>query len=1000
MFSFLLKKSYFYDLILKMDIKLTDTVKSNRSNTAIYISKIDISEKSIQDLKQLAEICSKSNVSLSLYGFKKLNNPIISEFLKENKIILIENGEFNNDIKNVLPICLPLKTEFGSIQNWITKASKALMDDEIAVANGVLDAKAGFLEKYLRYISNFWLKLFTGVNVNLAKTELTLLSIPMFEKIVSKNKIINPWEIAYLAEKNNAILPVDFPLKKNAFNFGDGFISLVKGSLLGFKSFYLGFFKVPSLTSNKDWKNINADIYKRGFGFLALLLLVLMLFTAKDYNVTWDEPAHNIFSTHVIKYYTSFGSDTSMFEEKNANFGISSYGSSVDLVIRAVNDAFRIKNEFLTRHIIDAIIGFFLVLFTALTVRRLSGWLPAILVVVALIGSPSLYGHFFNNSKDIPFAAGYIMSVYYLIKLLQEYPNVKHQTKVLLAIGIGFSLSVRVGAVLLFAFFAMFLGLYWLIIQNRKKVSLAKSATPFLKLFLLISVAAYFFGIFFWPYALRAPLTGVLTALKLFEKFGLLTYYELFEGVRLYNKPWYYIPKMIGITAPIGILVGFVFSIIFSWIKKDKINLLILFLLFFVTIFPLAYAIYKKSYVYNGWRHFLFIYPTIVVLAVLGWHSLASFFKNKIVYFVFIGIFIAFFLQPIKWSIVNHPYQYMYFNQLIGGTKGAHGNYDLDYWNQTPREAFEWLVKNNPEILEKDADGKPKFKINANSNQEALKTFVPQGKDVPCAWTREMEWTNNNWDYAIWSTRTLSKDQILGGYWPPKGTIHTINVDGVPITAIVKAEHQYSNKGNAYLKKNKSDSALFFYLKAYYNNPLEEEYARGVANSYKGKNSFDSAIMFYKKAIQLKIGNYDALQSLGEIYYTQALMKNQQNPDKNLLKLAYENLALAFKNKKNASAPLLMGEIDLLLNRNEAARSNFYSFLETYGNVGRGYLGLGKAQIKFNELDSALMNFQYAIQLEPNNAEAYFLMASESEKLGRKQEAQQYYNQYLKLTGQ
>jgi tetratricopeptide (TPR) repeat protein len=985
-----------------MSQRLSDQTKSSGSNTAIYIHKIKSKNQiAYDDLATLADICAKSNNPLELHTHRGIIDPKIDELVKENKIRIVENANFQDDIKNVIPVSLPLTNTPSLLCKWAVKANKSYTDNSIIIADGKLPEKASYIQKYLQYVSNFWLKLFTGVESQINECEACLLPIDIFDELLIKNKIDSVWHIAALAPKEHSIKKVSFELGQKDFNWGDGLKSLVKGKLLGFYLLIFSFFK--NLHTNKSqstWKDINFHIYKKSFAILSIVLLFTMIWTAKDYNVTWDEPAHNEFSKHVIKYYTSFGSDTSMFEADKAKpYGIIIYGSSVDLIIRAVNNIFSIENEFLTRHIIDAIIGFLLMLFTALLVRKLSGWLPALITVIAITASPSLYGQFFNNSKDIPFATGYIMTIYYLVCLLKEYPNVRHQTKVMLALSIGFALSIRVGAVLLFAYMAMFIGLYWLLIENRKKTTFSKSILHKLKLFLLISVAAYIVGIFFWPYALRQPFTGVLTALKEFEKFGLLTYYELFEGVRLFEKPWYYIPKMIYITAPIGLLVGFGLSFFTTWFKKDKTYLLILGLLVFATIFPLAYAIYKKSYVYNGWRHFLFIYPTFAALAILGWHGLIGFFKNqniKIYLWVLPGLL---FIKPMLWSIQNHPYQYMYFNEIIGGIKGAHGNYDIDYWNQTPRAAFEWLVQNKPEILELDENGKSKLKINANSNQEALKTFVLKGKDVTCLWTREMEWTNNNWDYAVWSTRTLSKNQILDGYWPPKGTIKTIDVDGVPITAIVKAEHQHSYFGNAYLKKNKFDSALYFYQKAYQYNPLEEEYARGVANAYKGKMNLDSAIIFYQIAIKLKEGNYDALQSLGELYYTQAMMKNQSNPDIKLLDKAYEQLAMAFKSKKNSSSPLLMGEINLLKNQNYEARDWFNKFLETYGNVGRGYLGLGKAQLKINELDSAFMNFQYAIQLEPNNAEAYYYLGTELQKVGRKQEAEQFLNKYMQLIG-
>lgn len=352
----------------------------------------------------------------------------------------------------------------------------------------------------------------------------------------------------------------------------------------------------------------------------------------------------------------------------------------------------------------------------------------------------------------------------------------------------------------------------------------------------------------------------------------------------------------------------------------------------------------------------------------------------------------ASFIKPGIWSIANHPYQYMYFNEIAGGIQGANGLYELDYWNQTPREAFKWLLENRPEIKNK------KIKVSSNNIQEALKTFNKDGDSVKYAWTREYEWADNDWTYAIWTTRTLSKNQILGGYWPPKGTIHEVKVDGVTVAAVVQSNNNYSHLGKKYLKKNMGDSALYFYSKAYEYNPLEEEYARGIANACRLINKTDSAILFFKKAIELRDGNYEAYNSLGEIYFTKAY-GNGQNPDMKLFKVAYENFALAYKHKKNSSAPLYMGEIKLQENNAEEARNYFNTFLSTYNEAAQGYFGLARAQLKLNETDSALYNLQVAIQLDPKNPQPYQALMDEYQKLGRTQEAEQILKLYQQKNG-
>jgi hypothetical protein len=58
--------------------------------------------------------------------------------------------------------------------------------------------------------------------------------------------------------------------------------------------------------------------------------------------------------------------------------------------------------------------------------------------------------------------------------------------------------------------------------------------------------------------------------------------------------------------------------------KKKEMNNYWLFVLYFVTIFPVLYIIYKESNVYGGWRHTLFIVPSFSGLAAICVHFLKN----------------------------------------------------------------------------------------------------------------------------------------------------------------------------------------------------------------------------------------------------------------------------------------------------------------------------------------------------------------------------------------
>ena len=976
-----------------MSVKTAHASNHNNGPIALVITQSKSNSQAEKDLKDLMQFVGKSN-AFKLYTLDQVTTEAIKSAKQTNQLLIWQTEAPETA---VAPLQLPLKNDVDVTIKWLTQANKSLNDQNMVAAYGKPGAKTNFYEKHLSYWSNFWPKLMTGANSNLGSMEAVLLNKSDFQRLVIEHTINDAWMLSSLAEKAEACTKVPFEYQSNDFVLGDASKSFFKSFALGFKMIWKQFFSAVRFKQDHqaNWTDINHSMYQRTFGVLALLLLIGMAWMSPDYNITWDEPNHNTFSKDVLSYYSSFGDDTTMFDFQKAGhrdyYTNVYYGMSVDVLAAGINDVIGAKNDYYVRHLINALIGFLCILFTALLVRLFSGWLPAIIALIALVCSPSFFGHCFNNPKDIPFATGYIMAIYYLLRLMKELPNARHQTKVMLAIAIGFALSIRAGGLMLFAFLALGIGLHWLFFRS-SKLDFAKSLKPYLTAFLLVGLAGYAIGIFLWPYALRQPFTGAITALKEFEKFSFLTYYELFEGQRIFNKPWYYEPKLIAITAPLTVIFGFGLSLILAWFKKSKLELTMILVLGFVTIAPAAYAIYKGSYVYNGWRHFIFVYPSLLALAILGWYWLTQFLGKKVQVVLFCVLALSF-SKPAIWSIQNHPYEYLYFNELVGGIQGANGEYELDYWNQTPRAAFEWLIKNRPEVLN------GKNKVSSNNIQEALKTFVHEGDSVKYAWTREYEWANNNWKYAIWTTRTLSKNQILGGYWPPKGTIYEVKVDGVTVAAVVEANNDFSYLGKQYLNKNKGDSALLYYQKAFAYNPLEEEYARGLADAYKMKMQLDSSILFYKKAIALRNGNYEAYQSLGEVLYTKAVMGNQQNPDKVLIEQAFEQLGLAYKHKKNASAPLLMGEIRLLQNNAAEAKSYFNQFLQVYGNVGRGYLGLGKCQLLLGEQDSAFYNLQAAIQLEPKNPEAYYYLGTELQKSGRKQEAEQILNEYAKLTG-
>ena len=77
-----------------------------------------------------------------------------------------------------------------------------------------------------------------------------------------------------------------------------------------------------------------------------------------------------------------------------------------------------------------------------------------------------------------------------------------------------------------------------------------------------------------------------------------------------------------------------------------------------------------------------------------------------------------------------------------------------------------------------------------------------------------MQWYDKRCDYVFFTTRTLSKSQILNGNWPPKGTVHEIKIDGVTIGAVAKKQNDYAANAGYLVRAQKLDTALGLMFKS------------------------------------------------------------------------------------------------------------------------------------------------------------------------------------------
>ena len=130
--------------------------------------------------------------------------------------------------------------------------------------------------------------------------------------------------------------------------------------------------------------------------------------------------------------------------------------------------------------------------------------------------------------------------------------------------------------------------------------------------------------------------------------------------------------------------------------NEDARTRALLVLLATAAFFPIAITVIERPAMYNGIRHFMFTVPPMAVLGgVAGamlWQRIAAA-RKMMIATAAIVVFAFTLLPPVIAMVRLHPYEYTYFNVLEGGVRGARGNYAIDYWGLSFKQAGTALRK-------------------------------------------------------------------------------------------------------------------------------------------------------------------------------------------------------------------------------------------------------------------------------------------------------------------
>jgi len=469
---------------------------------------------------------------------------------------------------------------------------------------------------------------------------------------------------------------------------------------------------------------------------LVLLNLAIGLLTFRDYGLSWDEPLFYDYADSIRLAYTPQAfSPTFDFEQV---YGPSAtdhkyYGPAYLLAAQPVQQAVMAlfgADRASAWHLVNFLTFQIGLLFFYLLIRRWFDPWPAAAASAFFACQPVMWGHAFINPKDMPFMVFFLAVLtlgFWMVDSFSKQENLTtHRPGVpsgeskkrfspwpsaartgqwtlcslwlnlfrfvqVRVLGLVFLAGIVLGATAAVRVIGPLAGVaifvYFISQKNWR-------AFPAFLTYGIIAILVMFAA---WPFLWADPLNRLTEVLKHMSnnptELAVLFMGQIF---RANEMPRIYLPRLftLTLTEPTWILflIGLVLAIRSFFTKKLDWRAPLIMLGIFV--FMLAYLLYNKPSVYDGYRHFLFLLPPVFVFVGFAFQWIWEKLQKLSRYLPSLALLL---LLPGIFGIIHlHPYEYAYYNQFAGGVTGAYRTYETEYWLTCYKESLEWIRTNQP----------------------------------------------------------------------------------------------------------------------------------------------------------------------------------------------------------------------------------------------------------------------------------------------------------------
>lgn len=431
------------------------------------------------------------------------------------------------------------------------------------------------------------------------------------------------------------------------------------------------------------------NLQKYGIATLiTVFVFALLLATAPDIGLTWDEPAYIAAARSYMKWYGQvFTNPVQAFTEKSIDYSWSVnkehppldkiWSGVVFSVARPFTDdltAHRVGNMFL----VAILAGLLFQL-----IRDVYGTWAGLASVAALLTMPRFFFHAHLSALDVPAA----FSVFIVTFIFWKTRDRTHWGwDLFLGIAWGLALATKINAI----FIPITLGLWWLIFRRNLRLFVR---------FIVMGVIAIpvFFAVWPWLYVNTFEHLIDYIAFITTDHWKIGQYYF---GQYYMPPPWHFGFVMAWAVLPLGLTILYLMGIARSIRGKDSG---LGWLLFLSALTPILAISTGKSMVYDDERLIMVSFPFLAGLAGIGFdwilsvvNQLSEKWNKPLVSRGGLILLIALaFLPQLVTMIRLYPHYLSYYGEGVGGLKGATAlKLETTYWCETYRLALPIINEN------------------------------------------------------------------------------------------------------------------------------------------------------------------------------------------------------------------------------------------------------------------------------------------------------------------